>query len=166
MSFADISALIVSQDQALIKRLERTLKAAGTPQVCSSESASGLFELAAANSVDLVIVDDRPPAIDGVKITREFRGAENSPDRKMRIFVLLDKRSIERTIATINAGPHEVMLKPFDRMKMLSRIHANVVDPREFVELNGYYGPSRDRSSVSDYRGPQEPMDSEPLFHA
>lgn len=151
---ADVSVLAISADSALKALLETVLLPAGVATLNFLQPSEVLFEALSDQKAGVVIIDDAPPAIDAIELTLRLRQDPDSPDNRVRIFSVLARDSIERTLDALNAGTHEVLFKPFQPGKLVSTMRASLKDRREFIEVNGYVGPNRRRVSAMDYRGP------------
>lgn len=155
MSITNLSVLIVSTEAGVTEPLKTMFSRRGLGSVHTIDRGDRVFALIEQHKPDFLIIDEAPPDIDAVGLVGKIRRDSASPDPRLKVFVTMGRSSIERMLEVLEAGAHEVMLKPFDDEKLLIAMHANITDPRPFLQTEIYVGPDRRRASKSEYAGPR-----------
>ncbi len=102
--------LLVDDEPSILSALRRLFRAHGY-RILTAEGGVAALEVAATESVDLVISDMRMPQMDGAQFLQEMRSLQ--PDA-VRI-LLTGYADISSTIAAINGGEiHRYIAKPWD----------------------------------------------------
>jgi two-component system KDP operon response regulator KdpE len=112
-------AVLVVDDDPLLRRLLRATLAAEGFRIIEAESAKrGLIE-AASHKPDLVILDLGLPDADGHSVVRGIREWSSLP------IVVLSARSEEREkVAALDAGADDYVTKPFATGELLARVRS------------------------------------------
>ena len=102
--------LLVDDEPSILSALRRLFRTHGY-RILTAEGGAAALEVAAAESVDLVISDMRMPQMDGAQFLQKMRDLQ--PDA-VRI-LLTGYADISSTIAAINGGEiHRYIAKPWD----------------------------------------------------
>lgn len=111
--------LIIEDDQAILKLLQRGLGYEGYVVDVATDGRSGLH-LAREHQVDLVILDLMLPGMDGLEVCHRLRaGNSNLP-----ILILTAKDSLQDRIQGLDTGADDYMVKPFNLEELLARVRA------------------------------------------
>src|SRR5690242_19498803 len=97
--------LIVDDDRANVRLLERLLAQAGYTSVRSTTDPRQAAALYSEIQPDLVLLDLRMPHLDGFQVMDQLR-ALTSPDRFVPILVLTADLASETTRRALGAGAH------------------------------------------------------------
>lgn len=113
------SILAVDDSPSMRKMVSFTLTGAGFRVV---EAIDGVDALEKANSetVDLVLVDQNMPRLDGIGLTRKLR--ENPRFKNMPILILTTESSDQMKQAGRAAGATGWLVKPFDPNRLVEVI--------------------------------------------
>jgi two-component system response regulator MprA len=111
--------LIIEDDQAILKILQRGLAYEGYTVDTATEGRSGLM-LARDHQPDLVILDWRLPGMDGLEVCHRMRTASGS----VPILMLTAKDAVQDRIQGLDAGADDYMVKPFNLDELLARVRA------------------------------------------
>lgn len=111
--------LLVDDDRALLKGLERSLTAVGY-QVCACDDGGKVLAKLESGLPDLVVLDIMLPGQDGLTILREIR--QRWPDLPV---IMLTARSedIDKVLG-LEMGADDYMSKPFSTRELEARIKA------------------------------------------
>jgi two-component system response regulator QseB len=113
------SVLVVEDDGELGELLVRLLTDAGYLPALARDGQSGLH-LALITRPDLLIVDRRLPAIEGLElIARLRRGGLQAP-----VIVLTALGTVADRVAGLDSGAEDYLVKPFEVDELLARIRA------------------------------------------
>ena len=111
--------LIIEDDQAILKVLQRGLAYEGYTVDTATEGRSGLM-LARDHQPDLVILDWMLPGMDGLEVCHRMRTASGS----VPILMLTAKDAVQDRIQGLDAGADDYMVKPFNLDELLARVRA------------------------------------------
>lgn len=111
--------LIIEDDQAILKVLQRGLSYEGYTVDTATEGRSGLM-LAREHQPDLVILDWMLPGMDGLEVCHRMRTANGS----IPILMLTAKDAVQDRIQGLDAGADDYLVKPFNLDELLARVRA------------------------------------------
>ena len=111
--------LIIEDDQAILKILQRGLAYEGYTVDTATEGRSGLM-LARDHQPDLVVLDWMLPGMDGLEVCHRLRTASGS----VPILMLTAKDAVQDRIQGLDAGADDYMVKPFNLDELLARVRA------------------------------------------
>lgn len=110
--------LIIEDDQAILKLLQRGLAYEGYTVDTALDGRSGL-NLSRDHQPDLVILDWMLPGMDGLEVCHRLRTGGEVP-----ILMLTAKDTIEDRVQGLDAGADDYMIKPFNLDELLARVRA------------------------------------------
>lgn len=111
--------LIIEDDQAILKLLQRGLAYEGYTVDTATEGRTGLI-LARDHTPDLVILDWMLPGMDGLEVCHRLRTASGS----VPILMLTAKDAVQDRVQGLDAGADDYMVKPFNLDELLARVRA------------------------------------------
>ena len=111
--------LIIEDDQAISRVLERGLRAHGH-QILQAESGEDGIVLAADETVELVILDIALPGLDGHQVLKRIRASRTA----LPVLMLTARDDIRNKVDALNAGADDYLTKPFAFEELLARIRA------------------------------------------
>ncbi len=122
MSAANRGRILVVDDEPRYVRLIRVNLEASGYEVISADSAQRAIELAAQESLDLILLDVMlPPGRDGIAACQEIRRFSSVP-----IIMLTALAGTDDTVRGLDAGADDYIVKPFSVQVMLARIRARL----------------------------------------
>jgi two-component system, OmpR family, response regulator MprA len=110
--------LIVEDDPAILKLLQRGLSYEGYTVDTATDGRSGL-NMARDHSPDLVILDWMLPGMDGLDVCHRLRLGGAVP-----ILMLTAKDTIQDRVQGLDAGADDYMVKPFNLDELTARVRA------------------------------------------
>ncbi|NOY98038.1 MAG: response regulator transcription factor [Chloroflexi bacterium] len=110
--------LIIEDDQAILKLLQRGLAYEGYIIDTATDGRSGLL-MARDHQPDLVILDWMLPGMDGLEVCHRLRTGGEIP-----ILMLTAKDTIQDRVQGLDAGADDYLVKPFNLDELLARIRA------------------------------------------
>lgn len=110
--------LVVDDEPQLLRVLRVTLEARGF-DLRTAANAPEALDLIADWTPDLVITDLSMPEIDGLELTKRLRSRSRVP-----IVVLSVKGDESTTVAALDAGADDYVIKPFGMGELTARIRA------------------------------------------
>ena len=110
--------LIIEDDQAILKLLQRSLAYEGYAVDTATDGRTGLI-LARDHNPDLVILDWMLPGMDGLEVCHRLRTGGCLP-----ILMLTAKDTVQDRVQGLDAGADDYLVKPFNLDEVLARIRA------------------------------------------
>lgn len=117
--------LIVDDQVANVKLLERLLAEAGYPNVASTTEPREVSALHRQHGYDLILLDLQMPEMDGFEVMEELKGTAGDP--YLPVVVLTAQPS--HKLRALQAGAKDFISKPFDLLEVKTRIH-NMLEVR------------------------------------
>jgi CheY-like chemotaxis protein len=119
------SILIVDDQEANVKLLERLLREAGYTAVASTMTPQEVASLHRRNRHDLILLDLQMPVMDGFEVMENLK-ADNA-DSYLPVIVLTAQPA--HKLRALQAGAKDFISKPFDLLEVKTRIH-NMLEVR------------------------------------
>lgn len=143
MTINNKHALIVEDDEDILKLLEITLKKGGFETTGVTLGYQAL-EIAKTKLFDVVILDLMLPDIDGGEVCKSFRN--NAAFKNLPIIMLTAKGEEEDIIKGLENGADDYITKPFSPKILLARIstvlrrqNANPYNKNSIININNLY---------------------------
>lgn len=115
-----VCILIVEDDAAIVRLLERSLRAQGY-QVVSVRSGEAALQVVAEGTVDLIVLDIALPGrLDGHQVLRAVRAL----DEILPVLMLTARHETRSKVTAFDSGADDYLTKPFDLEELLARIRA------------------------------------------
>src|SRR5919107_1262393 len=109
--------LIVEDEAAIARFLERGLNAHGHRVVCAYDGEEGT-RLAVDEPVDLVLLDISLPRLDGRDVLRRIRLRRSD----LPVLMLTARDELRHKVDALDSGADDYLTKPFDLEELLARI--------------------------------------------
>jgi DNA-binding response OmpR family regulator len=113
--------LIVEDDPAIVRFLERGLAAHGHQAVTADNGQDGVL-MAIDESVDFVLLDIMLPGMDGQEVLKRIRARRPG----LPILMLTARDEVQDKISALDGGADDYLTKPFDLEELLARMRALV----------------------------------------
>jgi DNA-binding response OmpR family regulator len=113
--------LIVEDDQAIVRFLERGLAAHGHQSISADNGQDGVL-MATDESVDFVLLDIMLPGMDGQEVLRRIRARRPG----VPVLMLTARDEVRDKISALDGGADDYLTKPFDFEELLARMRALV----------------------------------------
>ena len=128
------SILIVDDEDANVKLLERLLREAGYANVASTLLPQDVSALHRKNRYDLILLDLQMPGMDGFEVMESLKGIV--ADSYLPVVVLTAQPG--HKLRALQAGAKDFISKPFDLIEVKTRIH-NMLEVRLlYKQLESY----------------------------
>lgn len=170
--FSRLKVLVVDDNQYMRSVFREFLRALGVSPDGIRECSNGeeAIEVSGAFLPDLIISDYLMEPMDGFELARRIRRDEDSPNPYVPIILCTGYTELGQVIAARDAGVNEVLAKPITANALYSRIRTIIEEPRQFVQLDSFFGPDRRRKDVpveeerrvADAGGPASGADHDP----
>jgi signal transduction histidine kinase len=127
--------LIVDDEPANVRLLERLLRGAGYTQLEQTTDARQVLALYETFRPDLILLDLLMPHLDGVAVLTQLRSVIPG-DVYLPVLVLTADATLEAKQRALAAGANDFLTKPFEQFEVVLRIR-NLLDTRRlYVELD------------------------------
>ena len=156
-----VSILVVEDLQPMRNLIVSVLDAFGVGIVHEASNGQRGYEIFQKHNPDIVITDWLMEPIDGLELVKMIRNNRESVNRLVPIIVMTGYSAMHRVIAARDLGATEFLTKPFTGRDLAKRINLIVNRPRDFVETDDFFGPSRRRKINSEYNGPRRRSDED-----
>jgi two-component system, OmpR family, response regulator MprA len=111
--------LVVDDDTAVRRMLERTLAAEGYDVVGAADGGVALAQ-AESSTPDAIVLDVAMPGLDGVAVARRLR----SKGLTTPILMLTARDAVDDRVAGLDAGADDYLVKPFAVPELTARLRA------------------------------------------
>lgn len=155
LNLKKISILVVEDLQPMRTLIVSVLDAFGVGTVYEASNGDKGYEIFQKHNPDIVITDWLMEPTDGLELVKMIRNKKESVNRLVPIIVMSGYSAMHRVIAARDLGTTEFLTKPFMGRDLAKRINLIVNRPRDFVETDDFFGPSRRRKINNDYTGPR-----------
>ncbi len=129
--------VIAEDDRAVRESVSRALELEGYAVTAVGDGASAL-EVAAADGVDLLILDLGMPNVDGLTVCRRLRSAGS----RLPILVLTARTEVSDRVSGLDAGADDYLPKPFSLDELFARI-------RSLLRRSSYGDEDTDQREIS-----------------
>jgi two-component system, OmpR family, response regulator MprA len=114
-----VAVLLVDDDASTRSMVAGTLAAEGYDVAAVPDGGAALA--AAERSVpDVVVLDVAMPGLDGLAVTRQFRGKGLA----VPILLLTARDALEERVAVLDAGADDYLVEPFEARELTARLRA------------------------------------------
>jgi PleD family two-component response regulator len=121
----DASILIVDDQEANVRLLERMLRGAGYVSITSTMDPNEVCELHRENRYDLILLDLLMPGMDGFQVMEGLKEIE--ADSYLPVIVITAQP--DHKLRALQAGAKDFVSKPLDLAEVLARVH-NMLEVR------------------------------------
>jgi len=132
-----VLVLVVDDDPAIRRALERALGAEGYGVALAEDGRQALERVAFEPEPDVVLLDLGLPDLDGVEIVERLRSEGN----EIPILVLTARQALTDRVAGLDAGADDYLAKPFELDELLARVRALTRRSRAGASGAGATGP-------------------------
>jgi CheY-like chemotaxis protein len=119
------SILIVDDQEANVKLLERLLRDAGYTNVASTMTPNDVASMHRKSRYDLILLDLQMPGMDGFEVMEILKA--DAADSYLPVIVLTAQPA--HKLRALQAGAKDFISKPFDLLEVKTRIH-NMLEVR------------------------------------
>jgi adenylate cyclase len=123
--------LIVDDQQASVRLLERMLRGAGYCSVASTLDPHQVCELHRRNRYDLILLDLQMPGLDGFQVLESLKQVER--DDYLSVLVMTAHPGHKQR--ALQAGAKDFISKPFNAVEVLTRVY-NMLELRLLHKQN------------------------------
>ena len=161
-SFKSITALVIDDNEHMLKIASTFLRAFGFGRILTASSALEGFEMFRDTPVDLIIVDYHMPELNGVDLIEKVRTGRDSTNTFVPIIMLTAYAELAFICKARDIGVTEFMCKPLSPKGLYEKIVTVIEHPRQFVKVDGYFGPDRRRRRDKSFNGVERRLNQPP----
>lgn len=143
--YAQLGVLIVEDTLYMANMLRGILNGLGVRNIVSARTGEDALSALMRGKVDLAIMDDLEPPLDGLSVVRAIRTAEESNLNEIPVIFVTTRRERGSIIEARDAGVTEILSKPFSAQQLIDRIDTVLTRPRAIVRSAVFTGPDRRR---------------------
>ena len=144
-TYAKLGVLIVEDTLYMANMLRGILNGLGVRNIVSARTGEDALGALMRGQVDLAIMDDLEPPLDGLSVVRAIRTAEEDNLVNIPVIYVTTNRERGAIIAARDAGVTEILSKPFSAQQLIDRIDTVLMRPRAIVRSTAFTGPDRRR---------------------
>jgi CheY-like chemotaxis protein len=139
----------------MLKLLLYVLESLHIKNITACANADEAFRLFCQGNYDIVLTDWMMEPVDGLTLTRRIRKSPLSPNKFVPIILITGYSSKLRVHQARDEGITEFLVKPFTASDLAKRIAYVINHPRDFVDLDEFFGPDRRRRNRNrtNYKG-------------
>lgn len=138
--------ILIVDDNIHIRQICRTLLTSfGAAAPYMAGNGDEALKVLLTDKVDIVLTDWEMDPIDGLDLARRIRAGEGNIDKFIPIIMMTSYSNMPNVNESRNAGINEFMCKPISAKALYLRIEEIILRPRQFVEVDSYFGPDRQR---------------------
>ena len=137
--------LIVDDQEANVRLLERMLRGAGYVSITSTMDPREVSELHRKNRYDLILLDLQMPVMDGFQVMEGLKEIETDG----YLPVLAVTAHPAHKLRALQGGAKDFISKPFDLVEVLMRVH-NMLEVRLLHEEARNYGKTLEALALND----------------
>ncbi|MGB0697489.1 MAG: response regulator [Rhodospirillaceae bacterium] len=142
IDWAGLSAMIIEPELSLRVTIKRMVRTLGIPTIMEAKDVFSAMTILRDTSVDLVLVSEDIPPMDGPGIAQEFRDWRTSPAPEV-ILVLMTGETITRDhlLNCLRAGVHDIIKKPISQQTLNTRLVRQLANPLPFKDQGHFRLP-------------------------
>jgi CheY-like chemotaxis protein len=158
-----LSVLVVDDLAGARRYMQQVLIALGVGKVTVTPDGESAIAALREEPPDLLLCDYVMKPMSGLDLVREVRHGAASPNRYLPILMVSAFASEERVASARDGGVTEFLAKPLTVRRLVNRILEVAERPRPFVQVGGFFGPSRRRRPNASWPGPYRRRDDRKL---
>ena len=147
--------LLVEDNRRMAEVVRAVLAGFGVGYLEHAPSAAAALEALQRVAFDLIVLDRRLGAVDGLDLARQIRRDGDPRRSETPILMLTGSASEDAVREARDAGVDSYLLKPFTVQALRERLVATLTQTRRFIRSASYIGPDRRRGGDLAYQGPE-----------
>ena len=143
-----VVTLLIADDEPLLVRSLAKLFRGDRWRVLTASGGREALAIAAAESVDVVLLDMKMPDLGGTEVLQLLKASQ--PD--LQVIMMTAYGTIETAVSAIRAGAHDFLTKPFDPIEQVERSVARAAQHKRLLARNRFLESQLDLRG-DDYYG-------------
>lgn len=156
-----LKVLVVEDIDPMRKLFVSVLKTLGVGAVEEAANGEDAFKKFSKNNHDIILSDWMMEPGDGLELTHKVRHNPTSPNKMVPIIIITGYSAWSRVETARDSGVTEFLIKPFTANDIAKRLAYVITNPRDFIEIDDYFGPDRRRRKDPLYTGPYRRQEDE-----
>lgn len=141
----ELTVLVVEDSEPMMEVMVNILTRFGFERIITATDGEEGFLKYQRYKPDFIITDWHMHPVDGVEMIQWIRRSKHSPNRMIPIILMTGYTEHTRITNARDTGTTEIMVKPFDAEDLARRIMHIIDRPRDFIEMQAFFGPDRRR---------------------
>ncbi|MGB0682171.1 MAG: response regulator [Magnetovibrionaceae bacterium] len=137
--------LIVDDDQHIRDTVVDVLRHFGCKNVREAEDGDAALKMLDMYQPDVILTEFELPKTSGIELTFRIRRSAIGTVRMTPIIILSAHTREGQVMRARDVGATEYLAKPIRASTIYARISSVIVEPRTFIESDGFVGPDRRR---------------------
>lgn len=142
--YANLNVMVVEDASHMSSLICGILKSLGVGRIFEARNGSDALDILNTQAIDMVLIDDLAPPLDGLSVVKKMRVSEIS-GCESPVILLTAKPQQSEIFAARDAGVTEVLSKPFSAAQIITRIETVLAKPRPMIKSEVFVGPDRRR---------------------
>lgn len=143
--YARLNALVVEDAKEMASLVRSFLRELGVKNIWSVATGEDAFDILNMHKIDIAIIDDLLPPLDGLSVVRAVRSADDEKLAPIPVIYVTHLRTQESIVNARDAGVTEILSKPYSFQQLVTRMEAAILKPREMIRSEKFVGPDRRR---------------------
>tara|TARA_R110000868_G_scaffold20217_14_gene85875 strand:- start:3214 stop:3750 length:537 start_codon:yes stop_codon:yes gene_type:complete len=144
-TYARLNVMVVEDASHMASLVCGILKSLGFGRIFEARNGADALDVMNTQPVDLVLIDDLAPPMDGLSVVKEVRKSKSKSARGVPVILLTSILNKSAIFAARDAGITEILSKPFSAAQIITRIESVLSRPRDLIESEDFAGPDRRR---------------------
>jgi two-component system chemotaxis response regulator CheY len=162
IDFSKINFLIVDPNRLMGTMIRDVLVTLDAHHIDRARNLEGAVTILRQGRTDVLITEwDLQAEQNGMDLVSWIRNDAGSPNRLLPVIMMTANSEIEYVVRARDAGVNEFVAKPYTVQSFYTRLAAAIARPRQFVRVDGYFGPDRRRKRDDAYEGPERRVEAD-----
>lgn len=153
ISITNVNFLVIDRNQHMRELLVNVLRTLGGKDIRAVGTYDAAKEALSIKPPEIMFTSWKLDPTNGVDLTREIRWSGKEALQFTPIIMVSGHGEEEKVLKAREAGINEFVVKPYAAATILSRMHAVIMKPRQFVKTEQFFGPDRRRTTAFEYSG-------------
>lgn len=162
IDFSKVNFLVVDPSRLMGSMIRDVLVTLDAHHIDRARSMDSAIAILRQGRTDVLITEwDLQSEHNGMDLVRWIRNDPASSNRLLPVIMMTANSEEEYVVRARDAGVNEFVAKPYTVQSFYSRLAAAIARPRQFVRVEGYFGPDRRRKRDTEYSGPERRTSSD-----
>ena len=153
ISITNVNFLVIDRHVHMRELLVGVLRTLGGKDIRAVGTYDAAKEALSIKPPEIMFTSWKLDPTNGVELTREIRWSGKEALQFTPIIMVSGHGEEEKVLKAREAGINEFVVKPYAAATILSRMHAVIMKPRQFVKTEQFFGPDRRRTTAFEYSG-------------
>ncbi len=160
IDFSKVNFLVVDPNRLMGSMIRDVLVTLDAHHIDRARTMDSAIAIIRQNRTDVLITEwDLQAEHTGMDLVYWIRNDPASSNRMLPVIMMTANSEEEYVVRARDAGVNEFVAKPYTVQSFYTRLATAIARPRQFVRVDGYFGPDRRRKRDSNYAGPERRAD-------